>query len=264
MEFCCDCPCLDDRHGPSAHAGACSRQPGQTRQSRAEASIARGEVDVAGVIEESPWETESMTLAELLTSQRRWGRTRARKFLQAPGAEREQEAGDADVPSALASRPAPCWRNRARATRSSPEPPLTAEAADFEGEAARGPTEGGPQRQKGGDEGDDPDRQRDRQDEAAEVEKAAGDDHEHRSREQRRVGAVAGEVLAGRDLEAAERAEDDAEPERGRVAADQPDRRAGRSRRGSSARRGGICPTAPAGAHPSGLAFSLNGRKPSG
>ena len=44
-------------------------------------SIARGEVSVARVVEESPWETESMTLSELLTSQRRWGRTRARKFL---------------------------------------------------------------------------------------------------------------------------------------------------------------------------------------
>ena len=56
----------------------------RVRPARAELkrSIARGEVDVAGVIEESPWETESMTLAELLTSQRRWGRTRARKFLQ--------------------------------------------------------------------------------------------------------------------------------------------------------------------------------------
>ena len=56
----------------------------RVRLARAELkrSIARGEVDVAGVIEESPWETESMTLAELLTSQRRWGRTRARKFLQ--------------------------------------------------------------------------------------------------------------------------------------------------------------------------------------
>jgi hypothetical protein len=45
-------------------------------------SIARGDADVAAVIQECPWETESMTLAELLTSQRRWGRTRARKFLQ--------------------------------------------------------------------------------------------------------------------------------------------------------------------------------------
>lgn len=46
-------------------------------------SIGRGELDVAEVIRDTPWETESMTLAELLTSQRRWGRTRARKLLQA-------------------------------------------------------------------------------------------------------------------------------------------------------------------------------------
>jgi hypothetical protein len=44
-------------------------------------SIAGGDVGAADVIRECPWETESMTLAELLTSQRRWGRTRARKFL---------------------------------------------------------------------------------------------------------------------------------------------------------------------------------------
>jgi hypothetical protein len=44
-------------------------------------SIARGDVEAADVIRECPWETESMTLSELLTSQRRWGRTRARKFL---------------------------------------------------------------------------------------------------------------------------------------------------------------------------------------
>ena len=43
--------------------------------------IARGDRDPSQVVEECPWETESMTLAELLTSQRRWGRTRARKFL---------------------------------------------------------------------------------------------------------------------------------------------------------------------------------------
>jgi hypothetical protein len=44
-------------------------------------NIARGELDASEVIRECPWETESMTLAELLTSQRRWGRTRSRKFL---------------------------------------------------------------------------------------------------------------------------------------------------------------------------------------
>lgn len=44
-------------------------------------AIGRGEIDIAAVVRECPWETESMTLAELLTSQRRWGRTRVRKFL---------------------------------------------------------------------------------------------------------------------------------------------------------------------------------------
>ena len=46
-------------------------------------SINSGDTSAADVIRECPWETESMTLAELLTSQRRWGRTRARKFLLA-------------------------------------------------------------------------------------------------------------------------------------------------------------------------------------
>ena len=57
----------------------------RVRLARAELkrSIGRGEVEVADVIRDCPWETESMTLAELLTSQRRWGRTRARKLLQA-------------------------------------------------------------------------------------------------------------------------------------------------------------------------------------
>ena len=55
----------------------------RVRLARAELkrSIARGDVDAADIVRECPWETESMTLAELLTSQRRWGRTRARKFL---------------------------------------------------------------------------------------------------------------------------------------------------------------------------------------
>jgi hypothetical protein len=55
----------------------------RVRLARAELkrSIARGDTDASTVVRDCPWETESMTLAELLTSQRRWGRTRARKFL---------------------------------------------------------------------------------------------------------------------------------------------------------------------------------------
>jgi hypothetical protein len=44
--------------------------------------VAVGAVDAAEVILEPPWEAESMTVSDLLTSQRRWGNTRCRKFLQ--------------------------------------------------------------------------------------------------------------------------------------------------------------------------------------
>ena len=67
---------------PPQHMRALERA-NSVRLARAELkrAIARGDKKAAEVVEESPWETESMTIAELLTSQRRWGQTRARKFL---------------------------------------------------------------------------------------------------------------------------------------------------------------------------------------
>jgi len=56
-------------------------------------SIARGDIEAAEVVRECPWETESMTIAELLTSQRRWGRTRARKFLLPLGLSENKRLG---------------------------------------------------------------------------------------------------------------------------------------------------------------------------
>jgi hypothetical protein len=43
--------------------------------------IADGQLRAADVILESPWEAESMAVADVLMSQRRWGRTRARRLL---------------------------------------------------------------------------------------------------------------------------------------------------------------------------------------
>ncbi len=67
---------------PPQHMRALERA-NLVRLARAELKreIARGDRDPSQVVDECPWETESMTIAELLTSQRRWGRTRARKFL---------------------------------------------------------------------------------------------------------------------------------------------------------------------------------------
>jgi hypothetical protein len=55
----------------------------EVRLARAERKreIGRGDLDVKEVIRECPMEMETIPLAELLTSQRRWGRTRARKLL---------------------------------------------------------------------------------------------------------------------------------------------------------------------------------------
>jgi hypothetical protein len=55
----------------------------EVRLARAELKrrIATGHSDVAEVLLQCPWEAASMPVADLLTSQRRWGQTRCRKFL---------------------------------------------------------------------------------------------------------------------------------------------------------------------------------------
>jgi hypothetical protein len=64
------------------HARALERA-NKVRLARAELkrAVARGDTNAADVVRSCPWEAATMTIAELLTSQRRWGRTRARKFL---------------------------------------------------------------------------------------------------------------------------------------------------------------------------------------
>ena len=55
----------------------------QVRLARAalKREISAGRRNITEVIMESPWEAESMSLSELLCSQRRWGRARSRKLL---------------------------------------------------------------------------------------------------------------------------------------------------------------------------------------
>jgi len=43
--------------------------------------ISAGRREVTEVVLDSPWEADSMSLSELLCSQRRWGRARSRKLL---------------------------------------------------------------------------------------------------------------------------------------------------------------------------------------
>jgi hypothetical protein len=56
-------------------------------------TIASGQVDAAEVVLSCPWEAESMTVSELVMSQRRWGRTRSRKFLEGIGLSENKTVG---------------------------------------------------------------------------------------------------------------------------------------------------------------------------
>jgi hypothetical protein len=58
-------------------------QANRVRLARAELKrlVAEGETSVAEIVLTCPWEAESMTIADLLMSQHRWGRSRCRRFL---------------------------------------------------------------------------------------------------------------------------------------------------------------------------------------
>jgi hypothetical protein len=55
--------------------------------------VAAGHREVMDVISELPWEAQSMSLLELLASQRRWGRQRSRKLLNSVGLSENKELG---------------------------------------------------------------------------------------------------------------------------------------------------------------------------
>lgn len=67
---------------PPQHLRALQRA-NEVRLARAELKrrVAEGELTASEVVLDAPWEAESMAIADLLMSQRRWGRTRCRRFL---------------------------------------------------------------------------------------------------------------------------------------------------------------------------------------
>jgi hypothetical protein len=75
----------DARMTPGPQHMQALQRANAVRLARAELKrrVADGALSAADVILSSPWEADSMTVSDLLTSQRRWGHTRCRKFLQA-------------------------------------------------------------------------------------------------------------------------------------------------------------------------------------
>jgi len=67
----------------------------RVRLARAELKrrIAAGAIGAADVVARSPWEAETMSVSELLMSQKRWGRARCRRLLVSLGVPENKALG---------------------------------------------------------------------------------------------------------------------------------------------------------------------------
>ncbi len=55
--------------------------------------IARNEISAAEVVLSCPWQANSMSISDLLMSQKRWGRTRCRRLLVSLGVPENKQVG---------------------------------------------------------------------------------------------------------------------------------------------------------------------------
>ena len=156
--------------------------------------IARGDLDASEVVRECPWETESMTISELLTSQRRWGRTRARKFLLPLSLNENKQLGTLTsrqrqlLAAELAARSASGRDALLVPSHPGARSGSAPHAPDAVAEPSGGALEGPPREQEDDRESDRPNGQAHREDLAGEVEETTDGEDERRPR---RAGSCA-------------------------------------------------------------------------
>jgi hypothetical protein len=85
-------------------------------------SVAAGEVTAGEVVLECPWQAQSMSISDLLMSQKRWGRTRCRRLLMSLNVPENKQVGTLTdrqriaLASMLAQKNAPAGDDDASAT----------------------------------------------------------------------------------------------------------------------------------------------------
>jgi hypothetical protein len=62
-------------------------------RARMKRKVAAGELSAADVIMSCPWQAHSMSISDLLMSQKRWGRTRCRRLLVSLGVPENKQIG---------------------------------------------------------------------------------------------------------------------------------------------------------------------------
>jgi hypothetical protein len=85
----------EPRQGGTAQCMEALARANEVRLARAalKRDIGAGRRAVTEVVIESPWEADSMSLSELLCSQRRWGRARSRKLLSSAALSEGKKVG---------------------------------------------------------------------------------------------------------------------------------------------------------------------------
>jgi hypothetical protein len=85
----------EPRQGGTSQCMEALARANEVRLARAalKRDICAGHRAVTEVIIESPWEADSMSLSELLCSQRRWGRARSRKLLSSAALSEGKKVG---------------------------------------------------------------------------------------------------------------------------------------------------------------------------
>jgi hypothetical protein len=85
----------EPRQGGTAQCMEALARANEVRLARAalKRDIGAGRRAVTEVVNESPWEADSMSLSELLCSQRRWGRARSRKLLSSAALSEGKKVG---------------------------------------------------------------------------------------------------------------------------------------------------------------------------
>ena len=62
-------------------------------RARMKRRVAAGELTAAEVVMNCPWQAQSMSISDLLMSQKRWGRTRCRRLLMSLGVPENKQVG---------------------------------------------------------------------------------------------------------------------------------------------------------------------------
>jgi hypothetical protein len=106
-------------------------------RARMKRKVAGGELSAAEVVLSCPWQAHSMSISDLLMSQKRWGRTRCRRLLVSLGVPENKQVGTLTERQRLAlaavltakNTPTGAEREAVESTAVSPPPPRATLAA---------------------------------------------------------------------------------------------------------------------------------------